>query len=346
MIHSDLRFEGFDARSWTHLLSLFLPGVVQRTEVEAPASDDPGLDEKPPALPGGTLLVVVDEDDHAVMALHTRQGRISHLGTVVEPRTLCATYAANRCVILREGALDELAERVALRIDRDDDYLEQALAVLRTAREMQEGGLIRIWPRRFAHVPIPTAATVERGLDLVLPSDRVAVLALWRSEHLWTAVALRRRQGRIDWVVGPDFIGHWCGGAPAGDLRRSSADVLAAIAEHMGPVHLGVFAEAHTLRRLLRQNEGGAWAAATAGQEILIQPMPPYVAMALGADVLRAVARSSTRLFGDRFDVGAALTPLADAMRERLGRARSLTQTLGFDPLELLARYLQDRGDE
>lgn len=344
MIHPDLRFEGFDARSWTHLLSLFLPGVVKRTEVEAPASDEPGFDGQPPASPGGTLLVVVDEDDHAIMALHTRQGRIRDVGTVVEPQNLCATFAANRCVILREGALDELAERVALRIDHNDDYLEQALAVLRTARELQEAGLIRLWPRRFAHVPIPTAATVDRALDLVLPDDRVAVLALWHSEHLWTAAALRRREGRIDWVVGPDFIGHWCGGAPAGDLRRSSADVLAAIGEHMGPVHLGVFAEAHTLRRLLRQNEGGAWAAAAAGQEVLIQPMPPYVAMALGADLLRGVARSSTRLLGDRFDVGAALTPFADVVREQLGRARSLTQTLGFDPLELLARYLQDRG--
>ncbi|MFW6051181.1 MAG: hypothetical protein ACODAU_08400 [Myxococcota bacterium] len=325
MIDPDLRFEGFDSRTWSHLLSLF-----------APAAGDSARESSP----RGTLLVVVDHEGDPLAALHVGRGRLDDVPVPVDPAALCATYGARRCIVLRDGALDELAERVALRLEPDDDYLAQGLATLHAVRELQAAGLLHTWPSRHANVPIPTVATVHRALDLVLPEGRVAVIALWRGTHLWTATALRRGAGGIDQVLGSDPIGHWCGGTLEGGFRQRAADVLAAVHEHLGPVHVGVFAEAHSVKRLLRQAEPGAWAAAVAGKEILVQPMPPYVAMALGADVLRAITRSSSRLLGERFDPTATLLPFATAVRQQLERARSLTQLLGFDPLELLSRYL------
>jgi hypothetical protein len=340
MIDPDLRFEGFDARSWKNLLSLFAPGLTARTDAVAADSDAP--EGGPPgagARTEGSLLVVVDEDDHPLAAMHTLQGRMQLPSPIPAAEHLCLTHGARRCVVLREGTLEELSERFALRLAPDDDYLEQCIALLRTLREMVDAGHVRVWPRRYANVPIPSADTVLRGLDLVLPDGRVALLALWDGPRLWAAVALRRQGGRIDWVVGPDPLARWApiGGGP----QRCAEDLARAVGDAMAPVHVGIFADVSAVRPLLREGAPGGWATAVAAGEVILQPMPPYVAMALGADVLRGLAQSSAKLFGDR--VGSALTPMAQGLRERLGRARSLTATLGFDPLELLSRYLRSR---
>jgi hypothetical protein len=336
MIDPHIRFEGFDARSWTHLLSLFAPGLARRPEARA-GSEDAAREGRVPSGAEGNLLVVVDEDDHPLAALHSLHGRVQVDSPVADPRTLCATHGARRCFVLREGALEELGERLVLRLDPKDDYLEQCLATLQTLREMMDAGQVRAWPRRFASVPLPSAAAVMRALDLVLPDGRAAVMALWDGPHLWTAVALRRQGGRLDWVAGPDTLARMAG-SHSGPLEGSEA-MVRGVGAGMAPVHVGIFAEVAVVKRLLREAVPGEWAAAVASGQIHVQPMPVYVAVALGADTLRAVTRSSARILGDR--VSAALPPFASAIRARLGRARSLTDTLGFNPLELLSRFLR-----
>ena len=44
MISPELRFEGFDSRSWTNLLSLFAPNVVNRLATEGQRAADQGAD--------------------------------------------------------------------------------------------------------------------------------------------------------------------------------------------------------------------------------------------------------------------------------------------------------------
>jgi hypothetical protein len=310
MIDADLRFEGFDARSWHNLLSLFAPGVTGRAEASPPSAE--GTPE-PCGAAGraeGSLLVVVDAEDHPLAALHTLYGRVTLDGPASDPWALCATHGARRCVILREGALEELGERLALRLGPEDDYLAQGVALLQTLRELADGGLVRVWPKRYIQVPIPSAVAIARAMDVLLPDGRAAVLALWEGRRLWTAAALRRRGGRLDWVAGPDLVARWA--SVEGGPRACAEGINDGIARAMDtPVHVGLFGEAGQVRHLLRQGEPGAWARAVAAGDPLVEPMPAYVAMALGADVLRGVARASTTGLRDR------LSQLGEYLRSR-----------------------------
>lgn len=333
MIDPALRFEGFDARSWTNLISLFTPDAAG----PAPSGDG--------APPRGALVIVIDDRDRVLLALHTARGRIEGL-TWQGPSELPALaerYGVRRCVALREGVIEEIGERVARRVDRDEDYLAQWLRVMRTVRELSEAGLLHTWPRPLANVPIPSAAMVRRALDTVLPEDRALALVVWNGTTPWTGVALRRRKAGIDLVAGPDLIARWAGPL-GGDWRRDYRVVSDAIGEAVAPVHVGLFTELDTLRALLRSADPGAWARAVAVRDVIIHPAPPYVAVALGADAVRAVARESARWLGG-IDALSALAPLATYVRGRVSEVASVTATLGFDPLKALSLWLRRAED-
>ena len=332
MIDPALRFEGFDARSWTNLISLFAP------EVSGTADDA-----------RGALLIVIDDRDRVLLALHTRHGRIEGLeweGPSALPK-LAERYGARRCVALREGVIEEIGERVARRVDRGEDYVAQWLLVMRTVRELSEAGLLHSWPRPLANVPIPSTAMVRRALDTVLPEDRAMVLVVWNGTSPWTGLALRRGKGGIDQVAGPDLIARWAGPL-GGDWRRDYRVISDAVADAIAPVHLGIFTELDTLRALLRSADPGAWARAVAVRDVIVHPTPPYVAVALGADAVRAVARGSARWLGG-IDALSALAPLATYVRGRVSEVASVTATLGFDPLKVLSIWLrraEEQGEE
>jgi polar amino acid transport system ATP-binding protein len=143
---------------------------------------------------------------------------------------------------------------------------------------MDEGRIV-VHPRPFPSIPLPTPQLVRRTLDSVLPDDRSFVLAVWRGHSLWTAVILRRRAGEIDWIAGPDQLLAWTGPL-GGDWRRDHRLVSQAAAEHVAPVHLGLYGDLRSVRRLLRSREAGAWAKAVASREVILHPTPPYVACA------------------------------------------------------------------
>lgn len=343
MISPELRFEGFDSRSWTNLISLFAPGVPLAMESEPVATDDPDVEpgEASADRPRGTLVIVHDVDDRVLKAFHTVRGRVVGLvydgpGSLPE---LCRTYSARRGVALREGVLEEALERLAMRLQRGDDYLTQWLVLLKILRELTEAGLMRVWPAPLANVRVPSPGMVRRAIDLVLPDDHCMVAMLWDGESPWTSIALRRRAGVIDLVVGPDLIGRWTGPL-GGDFRRDYRVVADAVEKTVGPVHLGIFSEVSTVRELLRSADPGAWARAVAVRDVILHPTPPYLAVAIGADAVRGVARASARLLGG-IDVLGAFAPFARELRSRVKHAASVSTTLGFDPLEALARLLR-----
>lgn len=346
MISANLRFEGFDARSWTNLISLFAPGVVARMTTEIVDDDAPEMTE-PAAFErrSGMLVVVVDEDDRVLKAFHTVRGRIKGLSYAGPDHleAMCERYGARRCFVLREGVLEEISERAARRLDRSDDYVAQLLTVARAVREMSDAGAFLSWPRPLATVPIPTGAMVARALDTVFPDNRAMVSVLWKRGVPWTGLVMRRRGGLIDLIAGPDLIARWSGPL-GGDWRRDYRVITAAVDRAVAPVHLGLFGEVTTLRSVLRSAEPGAWARAVAVRDLIAHPMPPYVAVALGADVVRAMAQRSARWLGG-IDAVALMGPYVNYMRGRIAEVASVTATLGFDPLKLLAGWLQ-RSDE
>lgn len=348
MIHPELRFEGFDARSWTNLISLFAPDVVWADRASPISGDvDEEADELTPKdRTRGALIIVIDDRDRVLTAFHTSRGRVEGL-TWTGPDALpmlAARYRARRCIALREGVIEEITERVARRHDRDADYFAQCLLIMRTVRELSEAGLLHTWPRPLANVPIPTSAMVRRALDTVLPEDRTLALVVWNGSTPWTGLVLRRRKGGIDLVAGPDLIARWAGPL-GGDWRRDHRVISDAITDAVAPVHLGIFTELDTLRALLRSADPGAWARAALVRDVIVHPTPPYVAVALGADAVRAVARGSARWLGG-IDALSALAPLATYVRGRVAEVASVTATLGFDPLKVLAIWLRRGEDE
>ena len=78
MISPHLRFEGFDARSWTNLLSLFAPGLRDRVNEEAADTDVPETDvgEANAEPNAGTLVIIRADDGHVLKAFHTTRGRV------------------------------------------------------------------------------------------------------------------------------------------------------------------------------------------------------------------------------------------------------------------------------
>jgi hypothetical protein len=344
MISDDVRIQGFDARAFTNLVSLFAPNVVWRNERDPQDSDAPELDEhaaEAQRAADGSLVVVVSAKGTVRKAFHTVRGRVRDFRFEGWDRLegVPERYGARRIVVLREGVLEDLVARASQRMHREDDYVAQWLHVIRAVREELDAGRLAIHPRPFVSVPLPTPQLVRRTMDSVLPDDRTFVLSVWRGPTLWTCAILRRRGGEIDWVAGPDQLLAWTGPL-GGDWRRDHRIVSQAVAAHVAPVHLGVYGELRSVRKILRSREPGAWARAVASREIIVSPTPPYVAVALGADAMRRVARKSTELLGG-LDPLRQLAPVLGLLRGRVAEVASVTQTLGFDPLKLLAQFLQ-----
>lgn len=330
MIAEDFRIEGFDVRAFAHLVSLF--GVGRRqADVEA--------------NPRGTLVVVRSEDGTPCASFVTGRGPVD-----VEAwqdteglESVCRRLGVRSAIIIDEGAIEELTERIAARIGFGDDYLKQWLAMLSVARELELESKILFWPRR-AHVPLPTPAMLKRALDLVLPDETSIVLALWDGEELWTGCALARRGGELSWLAGPELLLGWAGPL-GGDFRRDHRQLTRAVSNAMAPVHLGIFAQRDVFEALLRSPEPGAWARAVALRDVILSPAAPYAHVAVGADALRAAGRRARTVFGG-IDLGSYFAPIASFAREHVAHVGSLTGILGFNPLQALAARLQQQRQD
>jgi hypothetical protein len=184
---------------------------------------------------------------------------------------------------------------------------------------------------------------ITKALDMVLPDERAFAAVLWEESELWTALVLRRRGGQIDLVGGPELVLDVVGPL-GGDYRRDHRAVTRAISDSVAPLHLGIYAQRRRFERLLRDAEPGAWAKAIALREVIIDPSPAYVHVAVGADALRATARKTTQLLGG-LDVGSFFEPAARFAREQIMHVTSVTGMLGFNPLQVLARRLRPNDD-
>jgi hypothetical protein len=126
--------------------------------------------------------------------------------------------------------------------------------------------------------------------------------------------------------------------------------VVEAVSDELASPVIGVHGQTRTLHALLRSPDPGAWVRAAATRDIILHPLPPYAAVALGADALRSVATRAGRALGagdglrrgrdtEPFPLVEALTPIGRALLEAVDM-RTITATLGFDPRATLARWL------
>ncbi len=331
MISEDFRFEGFDTRAWLNLLSLFGSRGARAPE-SAP--------EAPPKQ--GTLVLVRDGAGKPCAAFVTGRGPVEPeaVADAGDLPALCEQLSVQGAVAIDDGAIEEITERAAQRMPLDGGYAAQWLCLLGAARELEDEGKLLFWPPR-SRLPLPTAGMLDRAIDLLLPDDRVLLVALWEGAELWTACAIHRRGGEIDRIVGPELLLEWSGPL-GGDYRRDQRVIQRAVARTIAPLHLGLFAQRERIEALLRDPNPGAWARAVALREVILHPAPAYANVALAADAARA-AGSRARAWLGGIDIYRLMAPVAQLAREHVARVGSTTSILGFNPLEVLAARLRAR---
>lgn len=299
MLTADVRFEGFGADDWTRVLALVAPGHD--------SADDGRAGE-----PRGGLLALHD-GARVVKLVHTLAGRLDPRGEPwpVPARELAERHRARWALVAARGALDELLDRFAARLRRDDDLVTQSLSFVRVARELADEGAIEVFPRRFERTPLPSPSLVRGALDALCPAGQVVLVGAFDDGELSTAVALRRDDAGVSRIVGPESLRPRMGPI-GGDFRRDYRWLVRAAEEAVGPVALGLFGETATLRSLRLAREPGAFARAVAVRDVVLTPIPPGLVVGLGLDAaLAGVALAREAL---------ATSATLDALRRALAR--------------------------
>jgi hypothetical protein len=326
VLSTNLRVTGYDAVTWLRLVSLFEPPRVIAASGEV--------------TPQGLLVIVEDEAGRGCAGFIADRGSIPTVDyhSRADLKKLCERHRARRGVAMRQGTIEAITERAAEQVLRTDDYAVQWLAIWAATRELERDGALYFWPER-QRVPVPSPQMITRAIDMLLPDERSFVAVLWDETEVWTALVLRRRAGQIDLIGGPELVQE-IAGPLGGDFRRDQRAVSRAIGDAIAPVQLGLYAQRRRFERLLRDAEPGAWAKAIALRDVIIDPSPAYVHVAVGADALRATARRTSRLLGG-IDLMSYIEPAARYAREQIANVSSVTNMLGFNPLQLLARKLR-----
>ena len=327
------QLRGFEGRSWHRLVSRVARGFASL----APASR-----VREARSEGGILFVLYGEAG-VVRALHSLRGAVE-LPMWAGPSSLeaCAASLDTRFAVAAEaGAIEELYERVGGRVHPGDDLWATLLIVLGAARELVDEGELAMVPAIARGVPLPPPEVVRRAWDHLVPDGHALVLALFEGVELETALVLRRRGAGVDLVLGPEALRRMVGPL-GGDFRRDFRVVRAAVERDVAPVSCGVFAPTATLRELLMSDEVGGWARAMATRDVVIDPMPPWIAVAAGAGALRAVGRGARDVMAGIESLG-LFGPFAKRARElgELVGSVDVRAMLGFNPLDVVGAILR-----
>ena len=316
MLTQDVTFEGFTATDWQRLADVFrAPG-----QGAGPREDRQAR--------GG--VVAVTTGNRLRKLVHTKRGRLDVRSSdwPMKLPELAGRYDAAWAVELSAGALEELVERFSERLRPRQEYLEQALELARALRELEAEGLVSMWPKRFADIPVPGSRVIGTALDLFCGEGRAVALGVFRHGELYTGLVARRRGLGFDRIVGPDELRGEMG-LLSGDFRRDYRHFASAAERNVGPLALGAFGELLTFQALAQDPAPGAFALAVASRELLLSPVSPALAVPVGLDLGRA-AFAGLRGLAERFGAGGALGPMLGRAEEFV--SRDLSALLGFDP--------------
>lgn len=327
MITQDVSFEGFTATDWQRLAEVF----------RAPnqATEDG-------AAKGRGGVVAITTGNRLRKLVHTRRGRLSlaDVDWPVKLAELAGRYDSSWAVELSAGALEELVERFSERVRPGQQYLEQALELLRALRELEAEGLLAMWPRRVADIPVPGTRVISTAFDMLCGEGRALALGVFRHGELYTGLVARRRGLGFERIVGPDELRSEMG-LLSGDFRRDFRHFAAAAERNVGPLSVGIFGELFTFQTLARDPAPGAFALSVAARDLLVSPVSPALAVPLGLDVGRA-AFAGLRGLAERFGAGAAFGPMFGKAEAFV--SRDLSALLGFDPWgALVSLFERDR---
>lgn len=327
MLTADVRFEGWTTETWTRFLHLWEPRATPDREETRPR--------------GG--VIAIHEDGKLRKLLHTHHGRLDPARPWPVPLAeLAEAHHASWALSAKSGALEDVMERFGARLKRSDDFTAQSLLVIAIVREMLQEGAIERWPRRLQGVPPPTDPMVRRAFDALCPDGHAMVLGVFRGGELYTAGVARRRGNGFDVLAGPAELRPRMGLLSA-DWRRDYRHLARAVEEVYAPCAMGCFAEVDRFRELQVDPQPGAWGRAAIVRDIVLNPMPMGVRLALGADGAR-FAFEGFRTLAGKSERLRKLEPYMARARKRLGSVageRDVSTTLGFDPLAALRALLK-----
>jgi hypothetical protein len=330
MLTRDVVFEDFAQEDWLRLV-----GLVR---------------DRPEPSPGG--VIALTREGRLLKLLSTERGRLDP-GSVAWPITaeeLGKALSVRWAVVLDVEALRDLMDRWAERLRPEHEPADQAIELVRVARQLEAEGRIAAWPWRIARVPLVGSGVLVRGLDVVCPDGKAVMIGAFDQGEVFTCLVAHRRGEGFDRLVGPERLRRDMGLA-SGDWSRDCHRLARAAELAVGPLAIGCFAEAATWRRLLEGGRPGGFATAVATRELVLHPVGPAVAVPLGVDVGR-VAYRTVRDLAHRLaatGLGGGLRPTFDRVRGAL-TGDEAPSVLGFEPLRLLRELLEgepgrdDRG--
>lgn len=329
MFSADVQVLDFTAQDW-----LRLPHLFRRASAPDPA-------------PGAGGVIAVRSAGRVVKVVSTRRGRLPPpQAQPVTARALAEQHRASFAVVLSSVALEQLGDRFAQRLSRDQSFHAQVEAFVEGMRELEREGEVELWPTPFVEWPLPTERAFGNALDLVCADGKALVIAAFDAGELYTALCLRRQGAAFDVVMGPDRLRRDVG-LLSGDFSRDYRYLGAAVESRLGPVAAGCYAELETFRRLAADTEPGAWASAVAARDVLLTPVTPGLAVPLGVDAGRAALAFASRVtarFGvlqGGFGAPAQLKPALD--RAYAFVERDVRHYLGFDPWRVLGSWFKVR---
>lgn len=327
MFSADVQVLDFTAQDWLRLPQLF------RQSPEPPA-----------APPGAGGIIAVRQGDRVVKVVSTVRGRLPppEAGSA-SAEALARQHGGSFGVVLSTTALEQLGDRFARRLSREQSFHAQVEAIVAGMRELEQEGEVQLWPSSFAEWPIPTERAFASALDLLCADGKVLLIGAFDAGELYTALCLRRRGNAFDMVMGPDRLRSDMG-LLSGDFSRDYRYLGAAVEARLGPLAAACYAELSTFRRLAGQTEPGAWASAFASRDVVLTPVSPGLAVPLGVDAGRA-ALALAKSVVSRFGVLQGLRA-PSLFGSRLEQAYAFVENdvrryLGFDPWRVLGNWFR-----
>jgi hypothetical protein len=255
---------------------------------------------------------------------------------------LAAALGVRLLVAAEEEAARDIVEDVQTRWRHGDDHLVQAGIVLQQIRVALDEGSVIVWPDFFTVLARLEADTMQRTFDAVFPPESAAILYVFRKQAIHSALITVRGPERIEAVSG-----HWSVREQVGTFhpwQDGYPRILKAVEAVHRPPSLGFFAEFETVREMLEDPRPGQLSRAIMDRRVIVDPMPAWMAAALGLDALTRAARLSMDLLekADRLGIGRRfdLAGVRKEVKSHIDRQVDLEALLGFDPFDYISRFV------
>jgi hypothetical protein len=325
VLSPELELSDLDARHWKNWWRLLVPPRVLAPTTWALA-----------VLDHGTLihLVVRGEGARALVPLPELGTR----GLAQYARTLGVAAV----IAIERGVIAELSAEIEAALALDQDFVAQALIVLRALKRHAGHG---VWtePPLLEILPAPGYEPLQRTFDLLVP-DRSAMVAYVieddrRSVH--ASIIAVKTDGDVVRATGHRAIADLIPEAElARDWDKAYRRVLSAVEDRLARPSIALFAERATVLRVLT-GPTDQLAREVNAKRVVIDPAPAWLLGLLGGAAVAAMAgRAASAIAGmlpqsTRERASALASRARDAIKDSGAHPFAL---LGFDPLELWAR--------